>query len=103
MVLFIRRFSKLMSKQKFFKGDNKEKFRSKTKRLATIVVSMVIILLIVPMSIGKKMMTRRRRRRRRATRKTSTTRRKPMVRHTLARSGTPMMKAPTPIMMMSPP
>jgi hypothetical protein len=32
MVLFIRRFSKFMSKQKFFKGDKKEKFRSKTKR-----------------------------------------------------------------------
>jgi hypothetical protein len=32
MALFIRRFSKLMSKQKFFKGDRKEKFRSKTKR-----------------------------------------------------------------------
>jgi hypothetical protein len=32
MTLFIRRFSKLMGKQKFFKGDKKEKFRSKTKR-----------------------------------------------------------------------
>jgi hypothetical protein len=32
MALFIRRFSKLMSKQKFFKGDKKEKFRLKTKR-----------------------------------------------------------------------
>jgi hypothetical protein len=36
------------------------------------------------------MTRRRRRRRRRATRKTSNTRRKPMVRHTLERSGTPM-------------
>jgi hypothetical protein len=32
MVLFIRRFSKMMSKQKFFKGDKKDKFRTKTKR-----------------------------------------------------------------------
>jgi hypothetical protein len=32
MTLFIRRFSKLMGKQKLFKGDKKEKFRSKTKR-----------------------------------------------------------------------
>jgi hypothetical protein len=32
MALFIRRFSKLMGKQKLFKGDKKEKFRSKTKR-----------------------------------------------------------------------
>jgi hypothetical protein len=51
------------------------------------------------MIIGNKMMTRRRRRKR-ATIKTSTTRRKPMVRHTLARSGTPMMRALTPIVMM---
>jgi hypothetical protein len=32
MALFIRRFSKLMSKQIFFKGGKKEKFRLKTKR-----------------------------------------------------------------------
>jgi hypothetical protein len=32
MALFIRRFSKLMGKQKFFKGDNKDKSKSKTKR-----------------------------------------------------------------------
>jgi hypothetical protein len=32
MTLFIRRFSKLMGKKKFFKGHKKEKFRSKTKR-----------------------------------------------------------------------
>jgi hypothetical protein len=32
MALFIRRFSKLMGKQKFFKGDKKEKFRLKAKR-----------------------------------------------------------------------
>jgi hypothetical protein len=32
MALFIRRFFKMMSKQKFFKGDKKDMFRSKTKR-----------------------------------------------------------------------
>jgi hypothetical protein len=31
MALFVRRFSKLMSKQKFFKGNKKDKFKSKTK------------------------------------------------------------------------
>jgi hypothetical protein len=31
MDLFIRRFSKIMGKQKFFKGDKKDKFKSKTK------------------------------------------------------------------------
>jgi hypothetical protein len=33
MALFIRRFSKLMGKQKIFKGDKKGKFKSKTKRV----------------------------------------------------------------------
>jgi hypothetical protein len=32
MTLFIRRFFKLTSKQKIFKGDKKDKFKSKTKR-----------------------------------------------------------------------
>jgi hypothetical protein len=32
MPLFIRRFSKMMSKKTFIKGDKKDKFRSKTKR-----------------------------------------------------------------------
>jgi hypothetical protein len=63
---------------------------------------MVITLLIVPMSVGKKMMTRRRRKRRRAVRKTNTTRRKPMARHTLVRSGTPMMRVLTLIVVWPP-
>jgi hypothetical protein len=32
MTLFIRRFFKMMTKQKFFKGDKKDKFRTMTKR-----------------------------------------------------------------------
>jgi hypothetical protein len=67
---------------------------------------MVTILLIVLMSVGKKRMTRRRRRKRRrrgVIRRISITRRKPMVRHTLARSGTLMMRAPTSIVMVWPP
>jgi hypothetical protein len=32
MTLFIRRFFKMLSKQNFFKGDKKNKFRTKTKR-----------------------------------------------------------------------
>jgi hypothetical protein len=31
MTLFIRRFSKMMNKQKFFKGDKKDKLRTRTK------------------------------------------------------------------------
>jgi hypothetical protein len=99
MALFIRRFSKLMGKERFFKGTRKKSLDQRSRGLATIVVSIIILLLLVPMSIGKKMMTRRRRRRR-ATRKTSTTRRKRMMRHTLVRSGTPMMRALTLIVMM---
>jgi hypothetical protein len=33
MALFIKRFLKMMGKQKFFKGDKKDKFKSKTKRI----------------------------------------------------------------------
>jgi hypothetical protein len=58
---------------------------------------MVTILLIALMSIGKKRMIRRRRR------KASITRRHPMVRRTLGRSGTPMMRVPTPIATVWPP
>jgi hypothetical protein len=32
MTLFIRRFSELMGKQKFLKGDKKDKSKSKSKR-----------------------------------------------------------------------
>jgi hypothetical protein len=52
MTLFIKRFFKMMDKQKFFIGDKKDKLR--TRGHATIVVSMVIILPIVPMSVGMK-------------------------------------------------
>jgi hypothetical protein len=107
MALFIRRFSKMTGKQKFFEGDNKDKFDQRPRGLATIVVSMVTILLIALMNIGKKIITRRRRRRRRRRRgttiKTSITRRNPMVRRTLGRNGTPMMRVSTPIVMVCPP
>jgi hypothetical protein len=62
---------------------------------------MITILLIVPMSIGKKMMIGGRRSR--TTRKTRIIRRRPMVRHTLVRSETPMMRALTPIVVVWPP
>jgi hypothetical protein len=68
---------------------------------ATIMVSMVTSLLIVPLSVGMRMMKRRSTsptRRRRTTREvTSPTRRSPMVKLTLDKNGTPMMRAPTPI------
>jgi hypothetical protein len=109
MTLIIRRFSKMMGKQKFFKGDKKTSFNERPRELAIIVVSMVTILLITLISIGKKRMKRRRRRRRRrrkrrgATRKISITKRNPMVRRTSGRSGTPMMRVPIPIATVWPP
>jgi hypothetical protein len=33
MALFIRRFSKMMNKQKFFKGDKKDKLKTRTNRV----------------------------------------------------------------------
>jgi hypothetical protein len=99
IALFIRRFSKMMGKQKFFKGVKKDKFKSKTKRACYNYGNYSHYIANCPY-VGKKIMTRRRRRRRRrATIKTSITIRKPMVRHTFARSGAPMMRALTPIVM----
>jgi hypothetical protein len=90
-----------MASKSSSKVTRKTSSNQRPRGLATIVVIMVTILLIVPMSVGKKTMTRRRRKR--AIRRTSITRRKPLVRHTLARSGTPMMRALTLIMMVWPP
>jgi hypothetical protein len=102
MSLFIRRFSKLMGKQKFFKGDKKEKFISKTKRACYNCGKYGHYIANCSYEHREEDDDIRRRKRRRAKRKTSTTRRKPMVRHILARSGTPMMRAPTLIVMMWP-
>jgi hypothetical protein len=63
---------------------------------------MVTILLIILMSIVKKK-KKKKRRRRGATRNTNITRRRPMVRHTLARNETSMMRVLTPIVMVWPP
>jgi hypothetical protein len=84
-----------MASKSSSKVTRKTSSNQRPRGLATIVIIMVTILLIVPMSVGKKMMTR-------IIRRTSITRRKPMVRYTLARSGTPTMRAPTPIMMVWP-
>jgi hypothetical protein len=91
MVLFIRRFSKMMSKQNFFKGEKNDKFRLKAKRACYNYGKYDHYIANCPHKRRKKGMTRRRRRRRGATRKISITRGRPMVRHTLVRSGTPIV------------
>jgi hypothetical protein len=76
MALFIRRFSKMMSKQKFFKGDKKDKFRTKIKRACY--------------NCGKYA-------------NCPHERREAMVRLTLARNGTRMMRVLILIVMVWPP
>jgi hypothetical protein len=87
--------------KKFSKGD--KKFKSTTKRTCYNCGKHGHFILIVPLSVGMMMMTRRRispTRRTRATREViSPTRRSPMVKLILVKSGTPMMRAPTPIVM----
>jgi hypothetical protein len=110
MVLFMKKFKKYIKKKKFSKGDKKlSSWRNSRSSLheptehATIVVSMVTSLLIVPLSIEMMMMTRTRAsptRRTRATKGvTSPTIRSPRVKLTLIKNGSPMMRAPTLIVM----
>jgi hypothetical protein len=93
MALFIRRFSKMMSKQKFFKGD-KNRFRIRTKRVYHNCGKYGHY---ITNCLHEHRMTRRRRQR--ATRKISIIRIKAMMRLILAMSGTRMMRVLTPIVM----
>jgi hypothetical protein len=56
MTLFMKKFKKYIKKKKFVKGDKKPK--TTTKRICTIMVSMIILLLIVPLSVGMMMIIR---------------------------------------------
>jgi hypothetical protein len=92
-----------MGKQKNFKGDKKDKFRSKTKRACYNYGKYGHNILNCPHKCREEEDDKKKKKERRgATRKTSITGRKPMVRHTLARSGTPMMRFLTPIVMVWP-
>jgi hypothetical protein len=86
-----------------FKASKKSKNNQIPKEYATIVVSMVISLLIVLLRVGMIMMIRRRvsstRRKRATKRMINTTRRSPMAKLTLVKNGIPMMRAPTPMIM----
>ncbi len=78
MALFIRRFSKMMSKQKFFKRD-KNRFRIRTKRVYHNCGKYGHYIANCPYEHREEDDDIRRRRRRKATRKTSIIRRKPIV------------------------
>jgi hypothetical protein len=90
MALFIRRFSKMMSKQKFFKGDKKDKFRSKSKIACYNCGKYGHYITNCPHEHREEVDDKKKKER--SSRKTTITRRRPMVRHTLARSGTSMMR-----------
>jgi hypothetical protein len=96
MTLFMKKFKKYIkgrSSQKETRSSNPQ-----PRKHATIAVSMVTSLLIVPLSIGMMMRTRRTSppRRTRATREViSPTRRSPIVKLTLDKNRSPMMRAPT--------
>jgi hypothetical protein len=101
MALFMKKFKKYMKKKKFSKGDRK--FKSTTKRTYYNCGNHGHFIANCPLSVGMVMMTRRRTsstRRTRATREViSLTRRSPMVKLTLVKNGRPMMRAPTPVVM----
>jgi hypothetical protein len=100
MALFMKKFKKYIKKKKFSKGD--KKFKSTTKRTCYNYSKHGHSLLIVALSVGMMMMTRRSAsptRRRRATRGVTGPTRSPMVKLTLVKNESSMMKAPTPIVM----
>jgi hypothetical protein len=97
MALFMKKFKKYIKKRRSQKETRSS--NPQPREDATIVVSIVTSLLIVPLSIGMMIMTRRRTsptRRTRATREViSPIRRRPMVKLTLGKNRSPMMRAPT--------
>jgi hypothetical protein len=103
MTLFIRRFSKMMTKQNFFKGGKKDKFRSKTKRACYNYGKYGHYIANYPHEHMDEENDKKKKRKRRDTRKISITRRKAMMRLTLTKSGTRMMRVLTSIVMVWPP
>jgi hypothetical protein len=96
MALFMKKFKKYVKKMKFAKRD--KKLKTTTKKHAINVVSMITLLLIVPLSIGMMMIKRRSTsltRRTRATSEVISPTRSPMVKLTLDKNVSSMMRAPT--------
>jgi hypothetical protein len=103
MALFIRRFSKMMSKQKFFKGDKKDKFRTKAKRACYNCGKYDHYIANCPHERREEEDDKKKKKKEMSYKKDKHYKKKPMVRHTLARSGTPMMRVLTSIVMVWPP
>jgi hypothetical protein len=101
MALFIRRFSKMMSKKKFFEGDKKDKFITRTKRACYNCGKYGHYIVNCPHERRDEEDDKKKKER--ATRKISITRRKAKVRLTLVRSGARIMRVLTPIVMVLPP
>jgi hypothetical protein len=100
MALFTKKFKKYMKKKKKLSKEDK-KFKSATKRTCYNYSKHDHFIANCPLSVGIMMMTRRRTsptRRTRATREViSPRRRSPMMKLTLVKNGSTMMRALTPI------
>jgi hypothetical protein len=103
MALFIRRFSKMMSKQNFFKGDMKDNFRTKTKRACYNYGKYGQYIANCPYECRDEEDGNKKKKKEKSYKKDSITRRKSMVRLTLAKSGAQMMRVSIPMVMVCPP
>jgi hypothetical protein len=100
MALSIRRFPKLMGKQNFFKRDKKDKFRSNTKRTCYNCGKYGHYIANCPHEHREEVDNKKKKRKKKKKKKKKKRERNNKKdRHTLARSGTPMMRVPAPIVM----
>jgi hypothetical protein len=100
MTLFIRRFSKMMNKQKFFKGDKKNKYRKRTKRACYNYGKYGHYIANCPHERREEEDDKKKKK---VYKKDKHYKKKPMVKLTLLMSGTRMMRVPTLITMVWPP
>jgi hypothetical protein len=97
MALLMKNFSKLMRNRNYKGNKRHESSKRRTKKIAIIVARVGTSLQIAHMRRKRTRKRRGRTTRRRSTspRTRSSSRRNKVVKHILARSGTPMMRAPT--------
>jgi hypothetical protein len=99
MALFIRRLSKMMSKQKLFKRDKKNKFRTKTKRACYNCGKYGHYIANYPHERRDEENDKMMKKKKKSYKKDKYHKKKHMVRLTSVRSRTQMIRAPTPIAM----
>jgi hypothetical protein len=101
MSLFIRIFSKMMSKQKFFKGGNKDKLKTMTKRTCYNYDKYGHYITNCPHECRDEEYDNKKKKKKKkeSYKKDKYYKKKTTVRLTSARSGTQMMRTPTSIVM----